>query len=87
MGSTTQSTIGATALALQNMSGRQARAQLSDADAQIQRAVSAGQPEYAATFQALQDPATRAAQRKISAGEAEAEPDAQDEDEQDVSED
>lgn len=55
----------ATTLALQNISGQQARKIAGQADQQIQQAVAAGQPSYAATFTALQQPAVRVAQQKL----------------------
>lgn len=47
--------------ALQNLSGQQKRTAISSAESEIQRAVAAGQPEYAATFTALQKPVVRTA--------------------------
>lgn len=47
--------------ALMNMTGGQKRAALNSAEQEIQRAVEAGQPKYAATFSALQRPAVRTA--------------------------
>lgn len=55
------SVANATTLALQNMTGQQARKVTDKATEEIQAAVARGQPQYAATFQALQSPETRQA--------------------------
>ena len=69
--------VNATTLALQNMSGQDARKINTDVRAQIDEQAAAGRPVYAATFQALnQSPAYRVASEKVAA-----EPDAEDDEE------
>lgn len=55
----------ATVMALRNMTGQDATRVVNQANQQVQQAVAQGQPDYAATFQALQAPEVRVAAQKV----------------------